>query len=154
MNVIVVEDDYMQFDWINMNLKEAFGAEPRRFKTEREFHDAIGEIKENPPDVIVMDVMLPWDALWKEDQEDEVKPDEVRQEGEYRAGFRCQALLAQDEKTKMIPLILYTVQNREDLSGELKDLPPSAMFLSKGEDISPLIDKIAQLTGLKKLTGR
>src|SRR5438270_413636 len=116
MNVIVVEDDYMQFDWINMNLKEAFEAELRRFKTEREFRDALDEIKESPPDVIVMDVMLPWDADWKDD---EVKPDEVRQEGEYRAGFRCQALLAQHERTKAVPIILYTVQTSEDLSGEL-----------------------------------
>lgn len=152
MNVIVVEDDYMQFDWINMNLKESFGVEPRRFRTEKEFYDALDELTENPPDVIVMDVMLPWDAHWKEDG---VKPDEVRQEGEYRAGFRCQALLAQHEKTRAVPLILYTVQTREDLSGDLKGLPQkTAMFLPKQGDIGPLVEKIEKLTGVKRLSGR
>jgi CheY-like chemotaxis protein len=142
MNVIIVEDDYMQFEWINTHLKEAFQVEPRRIKTEKEFRAALDEMKARPPDVIVMDVMLPWNVPWEDDE----LPDEVRQEGEYRAGFRCQALLEHHEKTKTVPVILYTVQNREDLKDELKGLPQSAMFLPKEGDIGPLVEQVEKLT--------
>src|SRR5438046_675579 len=128
MNILIVEDDYMQFDWINMNLKDAFNTEPDRIRTEGEFRSSLEDIKTSPPDVIIMDVMLPWEMS---DENMVPEPDEVKQEGEYRAGFRCQALLMKYEETKKIPVILYTVQNREDLRDELKELPHNVMFMPK-----------------------
>src|SRR6267154_1778537 len=110
MKILIVEDDHLQAEWIHMSLAQAFPkAEFNCVRTEAEFRSRFGEIADNRPQVVVMDVMLRW-----EDPSPEItpRPDYVEAEGFYRAGLRCERMLAQDERTSHVPVILYTVLER------------------------------------------
>ena len=142
MKILVVEDDYVQSQWILMNLKKTFGSQPQWIETESQFRDNVKKIAANPPDVVIMDVMLSWTEA---SENMTPRPPEVRQEGMYRAGLRCQEILSNLDETKNVPVILYTVQNLQDLERDLKDMPPNVLFLPKEANIDPLIERIDEL---------
>jgi CheY-like chemotaxis protein len=145
MRIILVEDDNWQSQWIFSHLKKSLKTIPEQIFTEHEFQRNFESYKENRPDVVIMDVMLPWTEA---DEDMEPRPPNVIEEGAYRAGFRCRELLASDEKTKNIPVILYTVLDKNDLESELEGLPENVVFLLKDSDAEPLIKEILRLTSL------
>ena len=67
-----------------------------RISTESEFRNRFEEIASNPPNVAVLDVMLRWSDLGPSVQE---RPDDVREEGHFRAGLRCQRMITSDPRT-------------------------------------------------------
>lgn len=143
MNILIVEDDYLQAEWFQKELKKEF---PRAnidiIKTEYKFRSCMEEIAKKPPDVIVMDIML----RWADPSPDMPQPpDDVKNEGFYRAGLRCQKLLAESEKTRIIPVILYTVLERNDLKENLQKLPSHVIHLPKESSLTPLVREIRRL---------
>lgn len=144
MKILVVEDDHLQAEWIINNLEKAFsGATINRISTESEFYLKIDHVIKDPPDVIIIDVMLRWTDPGPDMP---IPPEEVRMSGFYRAGFRCKSLLANNDITKDIPLILYTVLEYLDLQRDLQDLPEKAVYLAKDSDSTHLVDKIREVT--------
>jgi CheY-like chemotaxis protein len=145
MYILVVEDDYLQADWICKRLKRALHSEVHRISTESQFRKQLKQIEDKRPDVVVMDVMLPWTDP---SPNIEPPPPEVLEQGFYRAGVRCTKLLAENKKTKDIPVILYTVLERADLEDQLKEFSPGAKVahLRKDSDDDRLIDLIRELT--------
>lgn len=141
MSILVVEDDDIQADLILPNLKRAFRQDTiDLIRTEYEFRDHLDKIRKNPPDVIVIDIML----RWTDPSEDmPPRPEEVRREGPNRAGFRCKKILAEEEGTKHIPVILYTVLADGDIEHELAS---GDVYLNKDDDFSPLIQLIREIT--------
>lgn len=144
MRILIVEDDYLQADWIYAGLEQALpSAQFDRVSTESEFRSRFDEIANKGPDVVVMDVMLRWanpiPGLV-------LPPDDVQEEGFYRAGLRCERMLARDDRTSRVPVILYTVLERTDLNHELPSLPEHVQYLPKESDLGPLIQKITELT--------
>jgi CheY-like chemotaxis protein len=137
MNILIVEDDYFQATSIRESLEEAFpGVEISLIKTESSFRSGLESITNNPPDVVIMDMMV----RWADPSPDPPHiPHEVRAEGFYRAGLRCQKLLEQNEATAKIPIIVYSVLGREDLHEDLRGTPRNVIYLSKGADSKPLI---------------
>src|ERR1051325_11491658 len=142
MRIILVEDDYWQSDWISLHLKTNFKVSPEQVFTEYDFHKQFESYMQKPPDAVIMDVMLPWTEA-AEDMEP--RPPKVKEEGAYRAGLRCRELLAGNERTKNIPVIFYTVLDKNDLESELQDLPENAVFLLKDSDAEPLIKEIRRI---------
>jgi CheY-like chemotaxis protein len=133
MYVLIVEDDWAQYEFISqalLNLKPV----PRvvRFGNEKEFNDRFEELAADRPDVILMDIMLRWANPAPQMEQ---PPEEVKRDGFYRAGLRCERMLAGDERTKEIPVIIHSV-----LSLEPEDLPKRAgvKFLPKNFDIKEL----------------
>ncbi len=113
MYVLVVEDDKAQYEFIEdvlRNTKPVSRVE--RFSTEREFYERFEELAADRPDVILMDIMLRWDNPARDMKE---PPEEVAREGFYRAGLRCERMLAGDERTSGIRVIIYSVLEPEDL---------------------------------------
>src|ERR1051325_2405825 len=105
--ILIVEDDYLQTAFTVPALQNAFrGSEIKQVETELEFRELLEDIATDPPDVIVMDVMLPW--TWPEPERIPA-PEDVQAGGYHMAGLRCAALLSRYETTKAIPVILYTV---------------------------------------------
>lgn len=143
MKILVVEDDYRQAEWICEQLREAFRREPELINTEYKFRQRLGEIEANPPDIIVLDLKLRWTEA---EPGQEPSPHEVSKEGKERAGFRCRALLAGREKTKGIPVILYSMFTENELQHELAELPSGVKFLTKDSEARGLIDEIRRLT--------
>lgn len=145
MRIVLVEDDYWQSDWILGRLKRSLKTSAEQVFTEHEFQKNFESYKESPPDVVIMDVMLPWTEA---DEKMEPRPAKVIEEGAYRAGFRCRELLASNGKTENIPVILYTVLDKNDLESELEGLPDNVVFLLKDSDAEPLIKEILRITSL------
>lgn len=144
MDILIVEDDAFQAETIEAKLNQEFpGAEIQKISTERQFHLSLDSIVQNPPSVVVLDVMLRWTDPAPNL---ETPPDDVRREGFFRAGLRCQKLLAQHETTSGVPVILYTVLDRNELDRELKGLPPNVVHLRKESDLSPLVQTIREMT--------
>jgi DNA-binding NarL/FixJ family response regulator len=137
MKILIVEDDHLQADWIRTTLESGLeGANVEHIRTEHDFQQHFDEIASDPPNVVVMDVMLRWS-----DPAPEIPapPDNVRTEGFYRAGLRCSRLLARNERTTRIPVILFTVLEHSDLEDELQKLGRNIIYLRKEADADQLV---------------
>src|ERR671921_412520 len=111
--IVIVEDDHLQEGPLSDSLSRAIpGAELVTLTTEQEFRNFVPRLRERPPDLIVMDVMLRW-AYPEPDAPP--PPEDVIKEGFYRAGLRCARLLADDETLNDVPVILHTILERSDL---------------------------------------
>ncbi|MBS1787714.1 MAG: hypothetical protein JST85_08330 [Acidobacteria bacterium] len=141
MRIILIEDDYMQEDWIGTELESRFVKKPEKIFSEFGFREQLNQIIASPPDIFVVDIMLPWTEVGESDEE---RPDEVKEGGKFRAGFRCIELLARYEKTRNIPIILYSAMAKDDLKDELRRMPSHVRFIPKDSDIQPLIDAIRE----------
>jgi len=147
MNILLVEDDYRQAEQIIDLLKKNFSnihLLPVIY-TEYEFRQYIQEnIGKSLPDIVLLDVMLPWT-----DADDEMPrvPDDVDKGGFYRAGIRCKDILRQTKATKTTPVILYSVLEMDDLKDELEKNDENTVYLSKSSE-STLVDKLKQLLNI------
>lgn len=140
MNIILVEDDHLQAEWAKSILEKAFGSVLiKRISTESEFYANLETFENSPPDLFVIDVMLRWTDPRPNMQP---PPEEVVKDGFYRAGLRCERKLSEREKTRSIPVILYTVLEDIDLHPELGTLPHHVTYLRKDSDPTPLINQI------------
>jgi CheY-like chemotaxis protein len=145
-NILVVENDFLQADWLLKSLRQAFPqAGVRRIKTESGFHASFESIAQKRPDIIIMDVMLQWTEV-SDDIEDQAFPERVLKEGPYRAGMRCEEMLAADKRTKNIPVILYTILERHDLEPDF-NAHPNVTHLRKDSTPEPLIQLIRDVMG-------
>jgi CheY-like chemotaxis protein len=144
MYILIVEDDNDQYQFISKALlasKMVDVTRLERISTEKDFIDKLEDLATNKPDAIVMDIMLRWaypDPEMKSapTTEDLLKiPEEVRKEGFYRAGLRCEKRLAADPQTSDIPIIIYSILQSKDLEKE-NSLPQRAgvRFMEKNFD--------------------
>jgi CheY-like chemotaxis protein len=141
MYILVVEDDHLQAQSVISSLEREFtDCKPDSISTEYEFRSRLPDIARNPPDLIVMDVML----RWTDPAPDQTRSPEDVTDKPHRAGFRCQELMASNEKTKNIPLILYTVLEKADIQHEFQKPIGSDVYMQKGADNTPLIRKIRE----------
>jgi CheY-like chemotaxis protein len=145
MKILIVEDNAMQADWMNQELTRRLPKiEIDMCDTECEFHANFENIAANPPDVVLMDVML----NWTHPAENMVpRPPAVAEAGIWRAGIRCEKLLRGDPRTKDIPVVLYTSLAESNLAADLKEMPQAA-YLPKDSNFEPLVRQIQ--SSLKK----
>jgi DNA-binding response OmpR family regulator len=146
MRALVVEDDTVQFEYVQEKLMAAFvGLDIVRVSTECEFRSKFEAIAANPPDVAVIDVMLRWtDAT----ADYVARPAEVRVDnGHYRAGFRCAAMLAANANTRDVPVIIYSVLDVDDVQAQIRQLGPKHYFIRKESYIGNLTAQIRAVLG-------
>jgi len=142
MYIVLVEDDHLQAEWVESCLKEAFGdLKIDKVTTESEFYSWLEEVEDERPDVFIVDVMLRWADPGPDMPE---PPLEVKKNGFYRAGRRCQESIAGNQKLSHIPIILYTVLEELDLEA-LDDKQPNVFYLRKDSEPELLIKKIRQV---------
>jgi CheY-like chemotaxis protein len=143
MDILLLEDDHNQVELIVAELRGGFpAAKIVTISTERDFRSRFEEIAVNPPAIFLIDIMVRWT-----DSEPnlEVRPQEVKEEGFYRAGLRCLKLIKLDDRTKDIPVIFYTVLENHDLTGQM-DLSEKIVYLQKESSFGPLLAQIRYLT--------
>jgi hypothetical protein len=140
MKLLLIEDIYPQGELVEEKLKEAFNCEVVWIATESECRSGIKEIEAFAPDVAVIDVML----KWAEAESATALPPKGWER--YQAGIRCQALLAENEGTRGIPVIFYTILSREDLAATLPEFPPGVSQVSKDSNLEPLFRRIREVT--------
>ena len=146
MKALLLEDDTEQFEDVSNALRKEFQQiEIQRISTESAFRRELEAVYLNPPDIIVIDVMLRWtDASFKYVP----MPPEIRADnGHYRAGFRCAQMLAYDERTSKVPLIIYSVIDEGDLQAEMAKLGLNLRFIRKESYISNLAEEIKSALG-------
>ena len=141
--IVIVEDDHLQEGPLEEYLASAVpGADIEALCTEREFRTRLPALRERIPDVVVMDVMLRWtfpapDAV--------APPGDVAAGGYYRAGLRCARLLADDPRLAGVPVILYTILERNDLQRDGETLPANSTYVGKHTDLDVLSRKVRDL---------
>jgi CheY-like chemotaxis protein len=141
MRIVLVEDDHLQAARISDALERNFSnVRVERCSTESSFRDELERLGDDPPDLIVLDVMLRW-ADPAPDMP--ARPDDVRQNGYARAGLRCKTLLARDERTQDIPTVFYTVLDEIDLGEEARETQPA--YLRKEAEPDQLIEIVRRL---------
>ena len=148
MRILLVEDDIIQSDLICDALGQEFhGGEVKLIKTEHEFRSWLDDITGRVPDIVIIDVML----RWTDPSPDQPpSPDDVREEGHYRAGFRCRKLLSEHVATKDVPVILYTVLDHADISHELQDISMGEVqYLRKESSAGPLLRMVRKYRAAK-----
>jgi len=147
MRLVIVEDDHMQSEVMVEAVRNAFPSAEIMppIQTERAFYAWLDTVTEDLPDLFIIDIMLPWtttdDILGDPEQS---IPDQVRREGVYTAGLRCQARLQQKVMTRHLPVLLYSVLEQDDLKPVLDQVPAHVYVLSKSSDTSPLIQEISR----------
>ena len=128
----------MQEEAIKEAIMDAFpGTGIEVIWTERMFREQIESILQSPPDLIILDGMIRWTDPSEASDESSI-PDDVKEDGPYRAGLRCQQILA--KQAPDIPLFFYTILEREDIN-----ISKNLCYLSKREDPGELIQKIRTL---------
>jgi DNA-binding NarL/FixJ family response regulator len=143
VRIMIVEDDYLQADFIENSLKRNFGEiEVDRITTESEFRARFAEIETAPPDLVTLDIMLRWADPTSEMCE---LPKQILGNTFYRAGVRCLALLLGSQQTCEVPVIIYSVVPREDLGPEIMQAPPNVLYLQKDSDEQQLIRHLRSL---------
>ncbi len=145
LHIVLAEDDYRQSERLQKSLlRELPFARVEPISTEQKFRSCRDAFAKDPPDFIVIDVMLRWTDP---SPEMESPPEDVKEEGYHRAGFRCIKYLAEKDATRKIPFIVYTVLQRPDLDTEFADLPVGSQveYLRKDSDHATLISLIREL---------
>lgn len=144
MYILIVEDDKLQYETIERSILESnrlSKARLERVRTELEFHEKFEEIANDNPTVILMDIMLKWTS---KDRLVEPPP-EVEEKGFYRAGLRCERMLANDKRTENIPVLIYSVLGIEDLEGDFEPRP-QVKVLDKDFDSRGIDRAIREIT--------
>ena len=145
--VVLLEDDHEQANWIeNDVIRGAFPTcEIQRLRSEHEFKEALPAIAEDPPGVFVLDVIVRWTVP----SPDMVKrPENVKKEGRFRAGLRCNEALQEYESLKDVPVVFHTVLGRKDLQNHLSG-SSGHRLITKEDDGKRLLNAI--LSGNKAI---
>jgi|ERR1022692_346492 CheY-like chemotaxis protein len=146
IEILSLEDDPLQAEWIRQTIESGVaGSKVNHVGTESEFVARFPGIVAAPPTLILMDVMLRWADPSPNIPE---RPADVKKGGMRRAGLRCCTRLAANPKTRVIPVILYTVlQSSEltELEKELDMVPPNLLYVQKDSNPAELLKNIREL---------
>lgn len=143
VRILVVEDDVLQAESIMHALKHSFGdVHVNLVCTVSEFRDQFLVLRDEPPDLVVVDLMLALASL--DDLSLESLASNADDDRLHEGGLACLKMLLDDAKTQHIPVIIYTVLDRQDVP-ETPHLPRHVLFLRKGADDRPLIRAIRSL---------
>jgi len=144
--VLLVEDDPEQAQRVEKAIKVCFkDVSVQRIRTEADFYQFADEIAADAlPDLVILDVMLPWASAVPDFP---APPEEVKRDGFFRAGLRCQRFLADNAKTRKIPVVLYSILEAKDLRDDLDVIPEECrpLHLQKHHDVTPLLAAIRSI---------
>jgi DNA-binding NarL/FixJ family response regulator len=141
MRVLLVEDDDFDAESVKQDLKNAFeDVSVERIVTGSDFHAQFDRIKENPPGLIIMDLLLRWAD--PENAETKRMPSEGASSN-TPIGLRCIELMMSDTRTRLVPVILYSHAIGMDLTA--LGLPPHIVRLSKGSAMGGLVPLIGSM---------
>ncbi len=141
--IVIVEDDPLAA----ARIEDALAIKVRRVEvvriaTELEFRKKFTDLVQNPPALLVVDIML----RWTDPAPDyERPPNDVREQGYYRAGFRCVESALGSPLLALVPVVLYSVLDQVDIEDELKAMPTHIRFVNKDRGVDALVDEIRSI---------
>jgi DNA-binding NarL/FixJ family response regulator len=131
---LLLEDNWQHAETLKVWLEAEFlGADVRVMDTAKEFQHGLDAIAADPPDVIILDMMVRYT-----DADDADSITGSKDEDFFTAGARCYDLLA--SRNLAARAILYSVIDKDDLRKELAHLVKA--HVQKREDKGDLLAKI------------
>jgi CheY-like chemotaxis protein len=144
MRVVLVEDDYLEAGQIRDVLNEQYArVDLVEYATELDFVAALPTLGENPPDLVIMDVMLPRQRA----STNVVAPPEERRGEPLRSGIRLLAKLQQSAKLRGVPVIIHSALPWQDLETDLFNRPDHVIFVQKSATSSQLMVVVRAVLG-------
>jgi CheY-like chemotaxis protein len=145
MEILILEDDPAQAKWLREEIQAVIAdAEIELVTSEHEFRERIPGFAQSPPDVFLLDVMVRWTKPSPKMPE---QPQDVKDNGYYRAGNRCVIKLRENNVT--VPAILYTILENGDIGDDLKKLEEAGItdvtYVKKESNPDTLIRRIKSL---------
>ncbi len=136
MRILIVEDDQLQLEDIRHAMRTRYpDAELLEIRTEQEFRQRLDDTAADPPDIIILDVMIRWIRRGKSSSPN---PYDTSQ----NAGFRCARLL--DDRGIRVPIIFVTMLDRKDFDSEVPNRN-GVVILQKEASFEKLIRQIDRL---------
>jgi len=147
MAIWLVEDDPMQAKNTLAVLTNAFPEHSCEWmKTEQQFLTVLGAEPLAVPDIVILDVMLPWTEIGEDGTVTPAPECFEETGGIFRSGLRCAEALWANPATREVPGVLFTVLTDGDLAAELKRLKGRPVhWLSKKEPPQRLIALVRSL---------
>jgi hypothetical protein len=145
MRFVVVEDDFTWYEVVSDELKDEYpGLVLCRYSCESAFIEAIKEIRLNPPDLFLIDMIIHFRDL-NEGADAGLPKDYEKNSGRFEGGLRCAKLIRSVGLNT--PIILYSVSPKPEafditILGKI-------VFEAKAASIRPWLDAIEKFV-LKK----
>jgi len=134
IRVLLVEDDHVQRSYVQQALADGLDATIEAKTCEWEFERDFDFLASDPPDVAILDIMLRWASPSK----DRAAP--PKGATPYHAGLRCAKRLREDQRTRDVKVVLYSVLPKEDIPDV--ELPEDVIFIVKEPDCQNLVDAV------------
>lgn len=135
ITIVLIEDDYMQRDWLQNELEREFDTTITAYTSESEFVEAAPELARLRPDVFVVDIMLPWNNTDNLVEGQALTEAPADRSDILTSGIRIKRDIECSPELQNGAVILYSVLDRSDL-------PPDTRFLPKESSIGPLAREI------------
>ncbi len=136
MRVLLVEDDYLVAREIEDGLKARYpGVEIVDVGTGARFDESFGRFESEPPDLVILDVMLV----------EPVSEDQIERHRGLRGGLRCLQRLRTNQNLASVPVILHTALDWIDLEPKLQDKPAHVLYAKKARTLDQLFVQIRAL---------
>src|SRR5262249_54361166 len=140
--IVLVEDNP---DWLELATselqKEWPACEVDSVTTESQFMERFKSWERDPPDVFIMDIMIPW----ADPARDMPKPpNEVQEHGFARAGLRCHSRLTANERLQKVPVVFWTIVELTDLRREA-GVTRSMICVRKEEHLAGLLRRVREV---------
>lgn len=149
IRIVLVEDEYSQAESVSGWLVERWpSAQVDVISTESDFRRNLPDLSASSPDIFIIDVMLRW-----EDPRPDPDPRPAEVTDPQGAGFRCVKLL-QNTLSKDVPVVLYSVLERPDVSADISSLPSSVRFLEKRSDKDRFLQLVGSLIATRRPIAR
>ena len=137
MRFILVEDDPRQAEALVIDLKAAFPSTQLTWvASEHDFATLLPTLEPSPPDLVLIDMMLQWA---RPSRTIPPRPAEVSEGGFRRAGLRCVKRLRRISSTRVVPVILYSALDRQDLKDDVQSLDEHVFVVHKAAEPESLV---------------
>lgn len=146
--ILIIEDMQPQRDQLQGNLvRDIPGTRVEAVTTEEEFYEWLAKVVENDalplPDIVVIDIMLPYRRLKMEDFGPNPRP-LPENAPTNQAGFRCARRLRDHPRTSKVPFIFLSAIPPDLIQAQLGEFP-DVILQRKENDHRALIQQITKV---------
>ena len=144
MRILLVEDDYLDAGAIRDLLAEHYrNVEMIEVANEADFVASLSDLEENPPDLVIMDIMIPW----QRPSASLIAPSQGANPDPLRTGIRLLAKLQESSRLRNSPVILHSALEWHDVESDLKNSPDHILFVHKEAPPTRLMIVLRALLG-------
>jgi len=143
MRILLLEDDCIIAERLEHEFVSAFpGCSITHIQTELSFIQFLPSLRENPPDICLLDLMVPFASPSDKTTYEALSAD---QGAFHLAGLRCWRMLQDLPQTARIPAIIHSIVDSLRVRALFDDPPLTLHFVSKEEPLEKLFTLMRSL---------